>query len=165
MITALVRPKFAQVYGGTRFEGKMQTPPRCEHGAWVCRIYVEGVAGATAKLVLFRLGHLESLTSQLDRGDHLAMARREGWDGRLVTDPREVVLWTARDRAQRMISQAVRQYGTKGYKPLPREPADKDWASLDNHLGAHPTDSERALFLEEFAAVIDGRSSQKDWGD
>ena len=108
---------------------------------------------------------VESLPSQLDKGDQLAMARRAGWDGRLVTVPREVVLSTARDRAQRMSSQAARQYGTQGYKPLPREPADKDWVSLENHLGAQPTDPERALFLDEFAAVIDGRSAQKDWGD
>ena len=165
MVTAKVKSKFAKVYGGAVFEGRMQTPPRYEHGAWVCRVYVEGVAGATAKLVLFRLGHLESLAGQLDKLDHLAVARREGWDGRLVSNARDVALWTARDRAQRLISQAVRQYGTKGYKPLPREPADKDWDSLENHLGAPPTTQERGWFEEEFAAVIDGRSTQKDWGD
>ena len=165
MVRASVKPSFVHIYGAKILEGRMQTPVCQEHGSWSCRIYVEGVEGATARLMTVRLGHLDALVRAFDGVDLLAEARREGWDGRLVTNRGQVVLWSARHRAERVMSAIARTIGSKSFKAPNKDPQDRDWTALENNLGEAPTKEDRKRFADEFAAVVEGRSSPKTWGE
>jgi hypothetical protein len=142
-----VKRDYERVYLGTHFEGQVTATPRLHHGAWICEVFVS----ERSRNVVFRLGHLDKL--EVDGVDLLRQAQASGWSTAVATNAREVALWCARECAAEILQSAA-ESGGRGPNEAPAGPRQKDWETLQVHLGGPPDALEQALFEREFVRTL-----------
>jgi hypothetical protein len=157
MTVVSVKPQYREVYDGLQFAGAKKSSPRLHHGAWICEVYIPEDRLALS----FRLGHLAELIT--DGIDELEGARKAGWNGEVYSDDKEVIVWTARERAWEMVHVAGQPDDELPGMERTHQPGQGEWKALENNLGRMPDSAERRLFETEFDRVLSDPSSTNEW--